>query len=338
MAAWEFHSGRELYARMSAGGTWTAIDAVPGSGSSSPSHLTVSSDGTRVYYAATTAVGGGPSSLWSTNGATAQDASFGGAISGITGIAAYGSAMLVSTGSPASLLSVSLDGSSYADVLASTGITDPGKPHVGTGAARVLYFLGMQGGVRSLFYVAAPGGAPVAVASGVAAVDPTIVSKGAAYVDGQSGAVKVFVAPFGAVSATTEGVATAVAYAGAGALAPVGAGLCFTAYTDASASDKEIICAGVASGDLAAITRSSSAGVTLGAGHSYLMPMGHIVITGCLIAAQGGPHLCAWNGAAGAMSWSTAGQQAGLAVQYNSFAKVGLELYFAAEVRGGREG
>jgi hypothetical protein len=244
--------------------------------------------------------------------------------------------MLVSAGSPPSLLSVLEDGT-VDDILAGYDITDPGKPHVGTGQASELYFLGMQGSVRKLFYVDGPGNEPVAVASGVAAVEPTIMSKGAAYV-AQSGTVIMFIAPFGASSAITKSVAAAVAYAGAGALASVGAGLCFTAITAASMPDTEIICAGVASGRLSAITRSSSAGVTLGAGHTYLMPMGGIVVTGCSIAGQGGPHLCLWDGAMGAIVFSTAGQQAGLSVPYNAFTLVGGVLYFAAEVRGGARG
>ena len=90
----------------------------------------------------------------------------------------------------------------------------------------------------------------------------------------------------------------------------------------------------MASGDLAALTRSSSVGVTLAASHTYLHPMGQAAVTGCHIAGQGGPHLCAWDGATGAIAWSTAGPPAGLAVQYNAFGRVGNDLYFAAEVRG----
>ena len=329
VAGWTLETGHELFTQPP-GGAWAVIDAVPGSSGSAPQYL-ISAYG-YFFYSATDAA-----AIWVSLGSSARAVAVSAEISHTVGSAlAYNSALLVAAGTPATLLSVAIvpdmasssaAPSAVTDVLAGTGVTDVSAPRL---CGSSLFFYGTLAGDRWLLHVSAVGAAPVAVGAPVQASGaPQCVASGVAYISAY-GSVRVY----DPVSATIADAAPSLVYDSATALTWASAGLCFSAVTSAGANP-EIVCAGVLSGDLTVVTRSSAAGVSLGAGATYFAAKGRVVYTGCNIVDFGGPHLCAFDGVSGALVASSWIDAANLRVTYNAFGVVGSRLVFAAAAGSG---
>lgn len=321
--AWTYATGHEVFVRVA--GSWDAIDLLPGREGSMPKHLT-SAHGLAFFSAMA------DESLWVTDGDHARQVDSAEAISGVAGnVVAFSGALVVAAGGR--LLSVQVvpgmaspdaATSSVTDLLAGSGVTGVGAPKK---CGESLFFYATEGGMRALYQLGAgSAAAPQAVAQPVAPEgEPACVTAGVALISA-SGAVSVYSTATDSISQ----VAPSLSYAGARALTWVWAGLCFSAITTVG-EEPEVVCAGVATGDWSAVTRSSAAGVTLPSGASWMLGHGRQAITGCNIAQAGGPHLCAFDGERGQLAWSTKDAPQGLSIPYNSFGRVNASLYFAAE-------
>ena len=328
-------TGHALFVQDVPSGSWVPIDSTPSRVGANPSFpVAIYIPNTRYGYVFYTA--GSPPSLWVTDGIHARPVAASRALAWPVGQAAlWDGALIIAAGGDApTLLHVGIvadmasEAAATSDVTSlATDITDVSAPKVCSGA---LFFFGTQNGIRSLFQISPPGTSAVAVDSAVAATGaPACFPNGAGYISFSNRAM-ICNSP-GICLELVPGLS----YSAPSALASIGAGGCFVAVIDAASS--EVVCANVA-GD-GVVTRSSAAGITVRPETTYLMGDGIFVITGgCFLPGDSTPHLCIYNGATGALAWSTAESIQDVATNYNALSRIQQNgyttLFFPGQAAG----